>query len=651
MAPKALEENPGARPWSPSQDGEVDLDPSFLKNDRAEAGSDDYEASTQDPSVIKRFPFTASDFESSVDYAEFELRIREFVMQLVNPHINKTAVIEKDLLGTMEKVHENAGKLIHLQNYSFRADAVMAQLETFRTELAKWDRERKGAHVDTVEQLSTMRIELDIARGDASKADAQFHAVDRTVDRATSELLKLQERFDVLSNTVEVRIAGFSKVVNDVKSSMELKMNAIETNYHRVSDRLWNESSSIDKLAASIKSARDAVEGLQRQVELMQQEKAAVVQVNQLSEEVQEKAQETSTSITGLREIVDGFMGSIKQHFATATETMAANSTKLLEEIRQDYKRDLGQAAQLRDEVNEFMSETENNITRFEDYMGEASAKADSASQSLCSDLTDLSKRNRIDRQETDVLLHQLQATVRAAASSSEMGVQRMEQMASVLGLLVENGRLFSALSVQDNTDRGKVALMGYPREGPKTGDAAGRGAGTSGGGGSGAAGPSPRARSKHHHHALKPGSDPVAENGGISLDPRCLSCSGQSGTTLSAFKMACLQYKPGPVAVPVGDRTIMYSRAELLDMQSNLLKEAHDALSKMPSHDTSRAAAMNVSRAPSRMPQRDQQHTPGDETPRSHGRAAVASPSFGSKEPASVSVRMPPIVPPPTAT
>lgn len=635
---------------APEEDEEVDLDPSFLKNDRAEAFSYDDEASTQDPSVLKRFPFTASDYESSVDYAEFELRMREFVMQLVSPHINKTAVIEKDLYGVMEKVHETQGKMIHLQNYSFRADAVMAQLETFRTELAKWDHERKSAHVDTVEQLQTMKIELDIARGDASKADAQFHSVDRTVDRATSELLKLQERFDLLSNTVEVRIAGFSKVVNDLKGSMELKLNALETNYHRVSDRLWNESSSIDKLAASIKSARDAVEGLQRQVEHMEQEKAAVVQVNQLSEEVQEKAQETSTSITGLREIVDGFMGSIKQHFATATETMAANSTKLLEEIRQDYKRDLGQAAQLRDEVSEFMAETDKNITRFEDYMGEASEKAESASQSLCSDLADLSKRNRIDRQETDVLLHQLQATVRAAASSSEMGVQRMEQMASVLSLLVENGRLLSAYNNQDNADRGKVALMGY-REGPKTGDAAGRGAGTSGGGGSGAAGPSPRARSKHHHHALKPGSDPVAENGGISLDPRCLSCSGQSGTTLSAFKMACLQYKPGPVAVPVGDRTIMYSRAELLDMQSNLLKEAHDALSKMPSHDTSRAAAITASRAPSRMPQRDQQQTPGDETPRSHGRAALASPSIGSKEPASVSVRMPPIVPPPTAT
>ncbi|CAK9095294.1 Hypothetical protein SCF082_LOCUS44767 [Durusdinium trenchii] len=62
-----------------------------------------------------------------------------------------------------------------------------------------------------------------------------------------------------------------------------------------------------------------------------------------------------------------------------------------------------------------------------------------------------------------------------------------------------------------------------------------------------------------------------------ISLDKRCLSCCGGAGAVLAGFKIACLNYTAGPVEY----RQTMYSRAELLHLQSKLVDQASDRMAR----------------------------------------------------------------------
>merc|ERR1712139_451282 len=64
-----------------------------------------------------------------------------------------------------------------------------------------------------------------------------------------------------------------------------------------------------------------------------------------------------------------------------------------------------------------------------------------------------------------------------------------------------------------------------------------------------------------------------------ISVDNRCLSCSGQAQHVLSGFKMACLQYAPGPVSFSKK----LYKREELLDLRQRLLEQAQEQLQQGP--------------------------------------------------------------------
>merc|ERR1712118_540636 len=109
-----------------------------------------------------------------------------------------------------------------------------------------------------------------------------------------------------------------------------------------------------------------------------------------------------------------------------------------------------------------------------------------------------------------------------------------------------------AALELQDDNDRRKVALTGYKeqqgpdgkKQDPKT----------------------PRKTS---------GKDQSV----ISVDNRCLSCSGQTATVLAGFKIACLQYAPGQVKYDMKD----FDRSELLNMRNELVEQAHEALINGP--------------------------------------------------------------------
>lgn len=69
-------------------------------------------------------------------------------------------------------------------------------------------------------------------------------------------------------------------------------------------------------------------------------------------------------------------------------------------------------------------------------------------------------------------------------------------------------------------------------------------------------------------------------QNGVVSIDKRCLSCTGQSSSIISAFKIACLAYEPS--SVTYHDKK--FTRNEMLRLQKNILEN----FSRSPELETS---------------------------------------------------------------
>mmetsp|Transcript_64569 Transcript_64569/g.183279 ORF Transcript_64569/g.183279 Transcript_64569/m.183279 type:complete len:153 (+) Transcript_64569:2-460(+) len=144
--------------------------------------------------------------------------------------------------------------------------------------------------------------------------------------------------------------------------------------------------------------------------------------------------------------------------------------------------------------------------------------------------------------------------------------------------MMVESELLGALLDLQDDQDRRSISVFGMkaagdvrprspPRQGCQLPDLDGRrpqGPQTS----PGAPGGTPRRKAASAGVAGEPG--PV-----LSLDKRCLSCSGSSATVLAGFKLACLQYAPGPVMY----QQAPHSRLELIRLRLELLGQAKEQL------------------------------------------------------------------------
>ena len=89
---------------------------------------------------------------------------------------------------------------------------------------------------------------------------------------------------------------------------------------------------------------------------------------------------------------------------------------------------------------------------------------------------------------------------------------------------IVESQLIAAEMNVQDDQDRKNVALFGCK---PEKGDRDGL---------------LPNIDQTPRKKEVKTAS-PI-----ISLDKRCLSCCSNTGTVLAGFKIACLNYTPGPV-------------------------------------------------------------------------------------------------------
>ncbi|OMJ74158.1 hypothetical protein SteCoe_26977 [Stentor coeruleus] len=105
------------------------------------------------------------------------------------------------------------------------------------------------------------------------------------------------------------------------------------------------------------------------------------------------------------------------------------------------------------------------------------------------------------------------------------------------LQLLIEFSRITNALLLQDEIDRETIALFGVKE-------------------------------SKHNSNKSVNVSKPS-----VTIDTKCLTCSGQPNFITSAFKLACLAYAPTSVMF----KDIIYERSELIDIQKRIVDGISD--------------------------------------------------------------------------
>jgi len=563
-------------------------------------------------SLVAQAQKAVASNEREVEFAELEMRIRKYNLDLLQPTIRKTTLMEQVVEELREQVLKTSSTVGDLSRTSSKVDQQVIVVENFREEMARWDAERRQAQAQAAESLSVMKQDLDTFRYALEREDSSIHSIQRTVDRAVDEIQKVQAGADSLQHHVNSRIVQQNKLLNGTKADLEVRLISLETRHNRLSDELWGEATGLTKVTRDLSKTDETVAYISRELVRMEHEKAHVTQLEAVQGEVNRGIGETNANVSTLKKTLDTMLHDVKEHFRTATNTVAAHSATMLSEVRSAYQEDLTRSAKLRTDCTSFMTDARSDIGRLEDTIGKTSGMMEAKVGKIQSDVEEVGKLRKRDRGNTEVEQKMLHEHVLNARGSSESMAKCLEHLSSVISIMLESERASVALYAQDDVDRAKVALVGYRDSKKGTGSSSSTRPPSSGRNSSSPPLPpvgqsqTPRGKSATSPSPDQGGPPKAGDDSSapvISVDQRCLSCSGQGQAVLSGFKMACLQYAPGPVTF--AKKT--YARADLLDLREKLLDQAKEALMSGP------VKISNIEQAPSHIGSQQQQHHVSD--------------------------------------
>eukprot|EP00439_Symbiodinium_sp_Y106_P076371 s2345_g15.t1 len=308
-------------------------------------------------------------------------------------------------------------------------------------------------------------VDLDVFRYELERMDASVQGTQRTVDRVVGELGRVQDVGDSLRADLEKRLSQQSKMLNVFKMELEVKLVSLENRYDKLSDDLWGEETGLAKVMHDLSHTNEVVTSMSTEFASMKHDKASIAQLQMVQEEVNNFTLETNNNVTALQQTVDRMMADMKAHFQTATNTVAAHNAAMLQEVRTAYQEELHEAAQVRKKVDEFMqSECEYRRT-LEDSICKSQAQTEDLVRQVTSEVEEVGKLRRRDRNSQEVEIKAVARQLSTVQDSSQHVAQSLEHLSAVIWTMVQCERAASALDLQDDQDRSKIALMGYKEE------------------------------------------------------------------------------------------------------------------------------------------------------------------------------------------
>jgi hypothetical protein len=335
------------------------------------------------------------EHEQDIGIAELETRIRRFNLQLMQPTIQKTTLIEQEMVALRDELRRSTLMITDLASTRLKVEEQVVVVEGFREEMSKWENERRVVQAHVAEELCSMKQDLDNYRYSLERKDASIHSVQRTMDRLVGELSKVQEGSEALRQHVDHRLSQSGKVLSSASTDLECKLIGLETKLNKLSDDLWGEETGLAKATSNLTQTNELVMSLTEEMKRMHHDKANVTQLEAVQDDVNELIRDANCNVVMLKQTVDTMVNDVKAHFTTATNTVAAHNATMLSEVRASYQEELSHTAALRGDVTQFMKETQENMARIENVV-----------QSQADETSGLVKKVAVDVDELNRLAH-----------------------------------------------------------------------------------------------------------------------------------------------------------------------------------------------------------------------------------------------------
>jgi len=537
------------------------------------AGSDGAEKAGSDGAfregVIPKPPHDPNPSVFLVEAAEVETRLRQHVLELLEPTIRKQGILEKKIKEAMAVIDARGDVMDELRRVKERAESLYGQVDHFREELAGWDKERRAQEQVVGDRLSLQETEINALRQSIDfKADNNA-----SVNRALKGLGDLlasarEETVDLRRYCVE-RIDLSRDKFSKLRDEFEMRMMAAENQIHRIQDAHVASGSNVTQMQSSISLMNQRVDECMDICADVQRSKASVTGMEELQQDLTEFIRHMSMTVSSLKAQFSALVEDVKDHMQTAAKVAGVSVAEQMDAMREEYQHEVSRINTMRRELDDFTRHQKQQLTALRADIAGCQNGCEGGVQAVRESVADLARKGHANTQNVEVDLQQLRKCLRDLEANFQAGANSRHYGGDVLAMLVESAMLAAALDMADDTDRKSIALFGSKGSDGKQQDCSLPGISPSEKFGSRSA------RTPRKKATATAGSTSAFEQPVVTIDRRCLSCSGSSATVLAGFKLACLSYAPSPVEY----EKITYSRTELIRLRMDLLRQAKDRL------------------------------------------------------------------------
>lgn len=521
--------------------------------------------------------------EFLLEASEVETRLRHHILELIEPTISKQAVMTR----RMNEMNAFANGCRHdvddLLSVRDAAESSTAMIEGFRVELASWDKERHEHEQKVSDRLSAQEVEINGLRQSLELLKGVDHtSVTRTLENFGKMLVTYKDENTDLRRFCVERLDLNRDKLAKLRDEFETRMMSVENRMHCLQDVHTQTSMTIKHLEEVVERMDGKVNKSCEDVADLWREKAPVTCLEEQQQDLTEFMKHVNSIASSLKQQFGTLVDDVKAHFETASQVVGKSTADQIDVLRREYEQDLKRINDLRDLLEDCARKQVDGQVKLASDLQSTRETAEAGLSGLGNAIDELRSRRELDQKLAQIEVVQLKKQIHELAESDDDDVggggahhgHHHGNKSDALISLVESCLMSLACDLQDEEDRKRIALFGVraPQAQPDKGIALPDITLKSKSSPNSAA-PSPRRSRTHIRTDGQGNAEGIAPV--VSLDTRCLSCSGSQATVLAGFKMACLQYQPGPVDYE--NKT--YSRSELVRKRMELLTQARTSL------------------------------------------------------------------------
>jgi len=496
-----------------------------------------------------------------VEAATIETRLRKHALELLEPTIRKQGVFDNKLKETKRTLDRFEDMISTLSKKQDSAIISAQQLDSFRVELAEWDKQRHAHEQAIGDRVSMQETEINSIKHTLIKIAADRDAMGRTHKAFTDILEQTRIEMSELRHYCSDRMDTNRDKVAQLREEVETRITITENEMHRCTDNQVEADTAISHMKTEFcrmsDSVCDAVSGVQD----LHAGKASIALVMAHQSESLERLGHINEDVDRLRQQFCSLVEDVKAHFHTGADVLQTSVAQQIDSLRGSFVEEVARMDSLQKEVEEIIAIYKGSRPAQQSDVERLHKQLIAEMDARRADMDDATAACRKMCANLDVEGQQTRRALKEVENILQNQDSRRTSRSDLLSMLLESQLLAAALALQDDQDRRSIALFGYKHSErddrvnlPQLNTSKG--------------GKTPRRPCA----TTQSSPEPV-----ITLDKKCMSCcnSGNTRSILAGFKLACLQYNPTPVEY----QKASYSREELIRLQMDLLSQAKERI------------------------------------------------------------------------